>query len=179
MAEPKNDKAVLVSSSEVGGPVEDLRNRLNSWDLNLPLDYDPDKKYRNSWAGDEKGLGTEEENSPYEEVRAAVPNYDEDMPANTIRAWTLGLLLSAFGASINTLFSLRQPAISVGTIVAQLVAFAVGKGWERVLPNRQFNTFGLKWCALPFLEYAVMSRTDLVPGISIPALSMSKSIVSL
>jgi hypothetical protein len=67
------------------------------------------------------------------------------MPANTIRAWTLGLILSAFGASVNTLFSLRQPAIGIGTIVAQLVAFAVGKGWEKVLPNRQFNTFGLKW----------------------------------
>jgi hypothetical protein len=145
MAAPKEDKAILVSSSEVNGPVEDLRNRLKSWDMNLPEDYDPDKKYRNSWADNEDGYDKEEENSPYEEVRAAVPNYDEEMPANTIRAWTLGLILAVFGASVNTLFSLRQPAISIGTIVAQLVAFAVGKGWEKALPNRQFNTFGLKW----------------------------------
>jgi hypothetical protein len=113
--------------------------------MNLPQDYDPEKKYRKSWADNEIGFDKEEENSPYEEVRAAVPNYDEEIPANTIRAWTLGLILSAFGASVNTLFSLRQPAIGIGTIVAQLVAFAVGKGWEKVLPNRQFNTFGLKW----------------------------------
>jgi OPT family small oligopeptide transporter len=129
-------------------PLDELRNRLTSWDLNLPADYDPEKKYRNSWVAkdeDDKSLKEEEENSPYEEVRAAVPNWDEEMPANTIRAWTLGIILSIFGAGINTLFSLRQPAISVGTIVAQLIAFGVGKMWARYLPNRQFNTFGLKW----------------------------------
>jgi OPT family small oligopeptide transporter len=127
-------------------PLDELRNRLTSWDLNLPADYDPEKKYRNSWGNeDDKSLKEEAENSPYEEVRAAVPNWDEEMPANTIRAWVLGLILSVFGASVNTLFSLRQPAIGVGTIVAQLIAFAVGKLWARWLPNRQFNTFGIKW----------------------------------
>ncbi|KAE9989912.1 GPI transamidase component [Venturia inaequalis] len=140
-----DDKAVVVTSSQLP-PLDELRNRLTSWDLNLPADYDPDKKYRNSWGDDESKLKEEEEeNSPYEEVRAAVPNFDEQMPANTIRAWVLGISLSIFGAGINTLFSLRQPAISVGTIVAQLIAFFVGKLWARWLPNREFNTFGLKW----------------------------------
>src|SRR6201996_2926744 len=140
------EKAIKVTSSEVPGtPLDELRNRLTSWDLNLPEDYDPEKKYRNSWTDNEGGLKEEEENSPYEEVRAAVPNWDEQMPANTIRAWVLGLILSVFGAGINTLFSLRQPAIGIGSIVAQLIAFAVGKAWARFLPNRQFNTFGIKW----------------------------------
>ncbi|KIW00090.1 OPT family small oligopeptide transporter [Verruconis gallopava] len=144
MEGPK-EKAVFISSVDVRGPVEELKNRLNSWDMNLPQDYDPEKKYRNSWADNEDGFDKEEENSPYEEVRAAVPNYDEDVPANTIRAWTLGLIMASFGASINTLFSLRQPAIAIGTIVAQLVSFAIGKAWERILPNRQFTTMGIKW----------------------------------
>lgn len=145
------EKAVVVTSTEIqkpSTPLDELRSRLtsSSWDLNLPQDYDPQKKFRNSWADNEDGIiKEEEENSPYEEVRAAVPNWDEEMPANTIRAWTLGLLLSVFGAGINTLFSLRAPAIGVGTIVAQLIAFFVGNAWAKFLPNRQFNTFGLKW----------------------------------
>ncbi|KAF2420542.1 small oligopeptide transporter-like protein [Tothia fuscella] len=138
---------VIVTGSEVPEttPLNELRNRLTSWDLNLPADYDPEKKYRNSWGTEEEKLKIEEENSPYEEVRAAVPNWDEQMPANTIRAWTLGLILSAFGSSVNTLFSLRQPAIGVGVIVAQLIAFGVGKLWARFVWSHQFNTFGLKW----------------------------------
>lgn len=134
-----------VSSRELpGSPLDELRNRLTSWDLNLPDDYDV--KSLSSSIDDEKALDKElEENSPYAEVRAAVPNVDEQMPANTIRAWVLGLTLSIFGAGVNTLFSLRNPTISVGTIVAQLVAYAVGKAWAKFLPNRQFQTFGIKW----------------------------------
>jgi OPT family small oligopeptide transporter len=120
--------------------IEDIRDR---WDPNLA--NDPDQLYG---GGDSTQIYREEEedeNSPYEDVRVAVPNHDEDLPANTIRAWTLGILLSILGAAINTLFSLRQPAISVGVIVAQLIAYGLGRGWERLLPNRQFNTFGLHW----------------------------------
>lgn len=133
------------SSREVSGtPLDELRNRLTSWDLNLPDDYDV--KSLGSSIDDEMEFEKElEENSPYAEVRAAVPNVDEQMPANTIRAWVLGISLSIFGAGVNTLFSLRNPAISVGTIVAQLVAYAAGKLWARFLPNRQFTTFGIKW----------------------------------
>jgi OPT family small oligopeptide transporter len=87
----------------------------------------------------------DEENSPYEEVRVAVPNYDENMPANTIRAWVLGILLSVFGAGVNTLFSMRQPSIAVGTIVAQLISYVLGNLWARILPNRKFTTFGVSW----------------------------------
>lgn len=145
MATTNNEKAIFVSSTQVHSPVEELRNRLSTWDMNLPHDYDPKKKFRNSWSDSESGLDKEEENSPYEEVRAAVPNYDEEMPANTIRAWTLGLLMSTFGASVNTLFSLRQPAIGIGTIVAQLLSYALGRGWEKVLPNRQYTTLGIQW----------------------------------
>lgn len=126
-------------------PVDELKNRLQSWDLNYP---DPDYETRSLVSADdvafEKGA-KEEENSPYEEVRAAVPNYDEEMPANTIRAWVIGLTLSMFGAAVNTLFSMRQPAISLGTIVAQLLAYALGQLWAKTMPNREWNTFGLKW----------------------------------
>ncbi|EPE03485.1 opt family small oligopeptide transporter [Ophiostoma piceae UAMH 11346] len=91
----------------------------------------------------------EEEDSPYPEVRAAVRNYDEEMPCNTVRAWTIGLTLVVIGASANTLFSLRSPSISIGTLVAQIIAWPMGHAWARVMPERRFNTFGLTWSLNP------------------------------
>jgi len=60
------------------------------------------------------------------EVRAAVRNYDEDVPASTIRAWVIGLLLTTIGSGLNALFNLRSPAITITSVVAQLVAYPMG-----------------------------------------------------
>ena len=49
-----------------------------------------------------------ENNSPYPEVRAAVRNWDEDMPSNTLRAWVIGMLMVTLGSAMNMLFSLRN-----------------------------------------------------------------------
>ncbi|KAI0857225.1 OPT oligopeptide transporter protein-domain-containing protein [Xylaria cubensis] len=83
-----------------------------------------------------------EEDSPYEEVRAAVRNFDEDLPCSTIRAWTIGLSLTFVGAALNTLFSLRAPSIGIGPLIAQIVAWVMGRVWERVVPNKQVTLFG-------------------------------------
>lgn len=91
----------------------------------------------------------EQENSPYPEVRAAVRNYDEDLPCNTVRAWTIGMSLIFLGASMNTVFSLRSPSISLGSLIAQIIAWPIGHGWARVMPTKQFNTFGLRWSLNP------------------------------
>jgi hypothetical protein len=125
-----DSKSSSILSSD-STPLVALQKRLTTWDLNLDDDYtaairgDKDGEY-----GLKKGVPIvleteekdlkEEENSPYAEVRAAVPNWDEDMPANTIRAWVLGLTLSFFGAAVNTIFSLRNPVIGIGVIVAQV-----------------------------------------------------------
>ncbi|OAQ96988.1 hypothetical protein LLEC1_02254 [Akanthomyces lecanii] len=103
----------------------------------------------------------EAENSPYPEVRAAVRNYDEDVPANTVRAWTIGLALTVAGASMNTLFSLRQPSISIGPLVAQVVAYPIGHTWARIMPAREFCTLGVRWSLNPgpfnIKEHAVIT----------------------
>lgn len=103
----------------------------------------------------------EAEDSPYAEVRAAVRNYDEDVPANTVRAWVIGLALTVIGASMNTLFSLRQPSISIGPLVAQIVAYPIGHTWARIMPEREFNTFGVRWSLNPgpfnIKEHAVIT----------------------
>lgn len=91
----------------------------------------------------------EVEDSPYPEVRAAVHNYDEDLPANTIRAWVIGMSLVFLGATMNTLFSLRAPSIAISSLVAQIIAWPIGKGWAKVMPSRQFTTFGIKWSLNP------------------------------
>ena len=89
------------------------------------------------------------EDSPYEEVRAAVRNYDEDLPCNTVRAWTIGLCLVVVGASANTLFSLRSPSISLGPLIAQIVAYPIGRAWEQFMPQRRYQTFGISWSLNP------------------------------
>ncbi|KHN99567.1 small oligopeptide transporter, OPT family [Metarhizium album ARSEF 1941] len=87
----------------------------------------------------------DEEDSPFPEVRAAVRSYDEDMPCNTVRAWAIGLSLVVVGASMNTLFSLRQPSISIGPLVAQIIAWPIGHAWARFMPRRKFTTWGFTW----------------------------------
>lgn len=96
-----------------------------------------------------KEVDEEEEDSPYPEVRAAVRNFDEDLPCNTIRAWTIGLILVVIGASMNTLFSLRSPSIGLGALIAQIIAWPIGQGWAKVMPKKKFKTFGIDWTLNP------------------------------
>ena len=100
---------------------------------------------------DEAALKAAEEleDSPYEEVRAAVRNYDEDLPCNTVRAWTIGLCLVVVGASANTLFSLRSPSISLGPLIAQIISYPIGRAWEQFMPQKRYRTFGIDWSLNP------------------------------
>ena len=126
MDEKRNSKSSSILSSD-STPLQALQKRLTTWDLNLEseyssvynLDKDDESIIKNPVAS---VVEKEEEDSPYAEVRAAVPNYDEEMPANTIRAWVLGLTLAFVGAAVNTLFSLRNPVIGIGVIVAQVAS---------------------------------------------------------
>ncbi|KAI1037295.1 hypothetical protein LB503_009051 [Fusarium chuoi] len=153
---------------------ENLKHRLHEWaassgarnedeggseyemlmDPNLPQEYET-RRQSSGESGDEAALlgddadDEEEENSPYPEVRAAVRNFDEDLPCNTVRAWTIGLMLVTLGASMNTLFSLRQPSISIGPLIAQIVAWPMGHGWSKFVSDREFNTFGITWTLNP------------------------------
>lgn len=147
-------------------PLTYLKARLSQWGLfawfpvhgqqaytEIDPNYSEDEKDSKvpdkSSFDDDDAYTSVEEDSPYPEVRAAVKNYDEDVPANTIRAWTIGLLLVVFGASMNTLFSLRSPSIGLGALIAQIIAWPLGHGWANVMPKKQFNTLGLKWSLNP------------------------------
>lgn len=71
-----------------------------------------------------------EDDSPYAEVRAAVPSSDDALlPQNTIRMWTLGLIFTTIGCALNLLFSLHQPSIIITTFVTSILAWPVGLLW--------------------------------------------------
>jgi len=76
-----------------------------------------------------------EDDSPYPEVRCSVSNTDDpDMPASTLRAWTIGLLLAVVIPGVNQFYFFRYPAVQVGGLFALLIAFPLGRAWEAVMP---------------------------------------------
>ena len=101
------------------------------------------------------------DDSPYEEVRAAVSNTDDPEMVcvtalfdvadleETIRVWVIGSLFTIIGSGLNTLFSMRNPQISVSTLIAQLVAYPLGNFWARYMPKKTFTTFGKTWTLNP------------------------------
>ncbi|KAI2789294.1 Glutathione transporter 1 [Penicillium oxalicum] len=94
----------------------------------------------------ERVLSYDADDSPFPEVRAVVrPEDDASVPVNTIRMWVIGLFFTIVGSGLNQFFSLRQPSVSINSLVAQLLAFPVGCAWARWMPvgilnpDRHFN----------------------------------------
>lgn len=54
------------------------------------------------------------------------------MPANTIRAWVIGMIATTIVSAVNLLFSLRNPSISIYVYVVQLLAYPIGVGCAKV-----------------------------------------------
>lgn len=82
------------------------------------------------------------DDSPYPEVRVAVPNIDEGGNSATLRAWIIGLLFTTIGSALNSLFYLRQPYITIPMYIAQVLAYPLGKAWEKWMPKKSFRVFG-------------------------------------
>ncbi len=88
------------------------------------------------------------DDSPYPEVRAAVPNTDDpSIPQNTLRMWVLGLVFCSIGSALNTLFSMHSPAFTVTTLVCSMLAWPAGRLWDK-LPN--VKIFGVDLNPGPF-----------------------------
>lgn len=85
------------------------------------------------------------DDSPYDEVKAAVRNTDGEEVANTVRAWILGMLFVTVASGLNMFLSMRSPAINFPALVVQLLVYPIGCLWAKVMPMRVFNMFGLKW----------------------------------
>ncbi|RMZ89737.1 hypothetical protein DV736_g3039, partial [Chaetothyriales sp. CBS 134916] len=87
--------------------------------------------------------------SPYESVRAAVRPTDNEEIANTLRAWILGFIFVTVESGINMFLSMRNPAVTIQTVVILLLVYPVGVFWAKVMPTRQFTTFGIPWSLNP------------------------------
>ncbi|OTB10053.1 hypothetical protein K445DRAFT_268029 [Daldinia sp. EC12] len=85
------------------------------------------------------------EDSPYEEVRAAVRNTDGGEVACTVRAWILGMIFVTLGSGLNMLLSMRSPMVNFPALVVVLLVYPVGSLWAKIMPTRVFKTFGQEW----------------------------------
>lgn len=115
-----------------------------------------------------QGEGDYEEDSPYPEVRSAVANTDDpSMPCNTIRAWVIGLIWAIIIPGLNQyvfthmyrlaraltrrttrFFFFRYPSVTIGSLVAQLLSFPLGRAAAYILPK--WHIFGVPLNPGPF-----------------------------
>ena len=140
-----NEKAAEIASQEVAN--EDFEADRKVPDLDLVVsksqEFDPvtsrlvDDIIHDDYAGVHV-----EDDSPYPEVRAAVPSSDDfEMPQATIRGWTIGLILTTIGSAMNMYFSLHRPTITITTLVTSILAYPMGRFWARCFPN--WKIFGV------------------------------------
>ena len=74
--------------------------------------------------------------SPYPEVRSVTDPFDDpEIPVETPRAYFLGMIFMGGATALNTFFSPRQPAISIGANVLQLLLAPCGIFLAKVLPD--------------------------------------------
>ncbi|KAJ8142429.1 hypothetical protein OY671_004424 [Metschnikowia pulcherrima] len=90
-----------------------------------------------------------DDDSPFPEVRAAVPSTDDvSLPQNTLRVWVLGLMLTTVGSAMNMLFSLHSPTFTITSFVTSILAYPIGKAWARFVPC--WRIFGVSINPGPF-----------------------------
>ena len=61
--------------------------------------------------------------------------YAHEDNISTPRMWTLSLVFAAFGSSLNLLFSLRYPSVTISPIIAILLAHPVGLLWDKAFSD--------------------------------------------
>lgn len=77
-----------------------------------------------------------------EDINAILLPEDVNAPTSTLRMWILAFCLSALIAGVDSFFSMRFPTVSIGAIVAQVIAYPIGNLWHFFVP--------LKNVPLPF-----------------------------
>ncbi|KAF8350168.1 OPT oligopeptide transporter protein-domain-containing protein [Amanita rubescens] len=140
-------------------PMHTTHATLESWEMDQKRFYDHSEadtdsqydRYSTSRADSRSSAAIDfDDESPYPEVRAAVASTDDPtIPVNTFRMWFLGIFFTILISGMNQVFDLRYPSVLVTGIVVQLVSLPLGKGLEKILPTRRFNTFGYVWSLNP------------------------------
>lgn len=133
----KTDEKIIIFSNSSSSDIDDdndtkdfdaEENKLEITDMGI-------------WEGDISTMN----NSPYPDVRAAVPtNDDPTIILNHWRTWFLTTIFVVVFAGVNQFFSLRYPSLTINFLVAQVVCFPVGKLFA-LLPD-------VKCKRLPFFD---------------------------
>ncbi|KAI5287287.1 hypothetical protein KEM54_006097 [Ascosphaera aggregata] len=146
-----DDNCKATRDEQIAETLEKFR-AAHKWDVNMDDETLEDlarKAVERDVTGGVDSIARIMDDSPYPEVRAAVRNYDEELPVNTIRMWFIAMFLNTVASALNSLFALRAPSITITPIVIQLVAYPIGHIWDLVMPDRTFNTCGVKWNLKP------------------------------
>ncbi|ORX69161.1 OPT superfamily oligopeptide transporter [Linderina pennispora] len=89
------------------------------------------------------------EDSPYDLVRSTVAPTDSDVPSLTFRSVMLGLLFASVVGFVNQLMIFRSTPVQITGYVVQILSFPLGYLMSRILPTRNFSTFGYTWSFNP------------------------------
>ncbi|KAL2822901.1 OPT oligopeptide transporter protein-domain-containing protein [Aspergillus granulosus] len=60
---------------------------------------------------------------------------DPTEPILTLRMWVLGIVFCIVASGLNTLYTLRTPSLTISASVALLLAYPLGKLWEKTIPT--------------------------------------------
>lgn len=102
-----------------------------------------DSHYRQNSVVSTQPFVTEEvDDGSDDEVAAAVADRDDPtMLVLTFRSWFLGLLFTVLLSFVNQFFWYRTSPLFVGTLVAQLLTYPLGKAMAKWLPKRTFKLY--------------------------------------
>ncbi|KAJ5160997.1 hypothetical protein N7492_006389 [Penicillium capsulatum] len=64
---------------------------------------------------------------------------DPTEPILTLRMWVLGIVFCIVASGLNTLYTLRTPSITVSASCVLLLAYPLGKLWEKTVPRRNVS----------------------------------------
>jgi hypothetical protein len=75
------------------------------------------------------------------EVQSGVGLIEDDvnMPAETFRAYTIGLTLTLMGASIGNITELREQPLVISPTIIQLIALPLGRYWAKYMPEKRLS----------------------------------------
>jgi hypothetical protein len=71
-------------------------------------------------------------------LRAAgigIAENDPTEPILTLRMWVIGIFFCIIVCGLNTLYTLRTPSLTISGSVVLLLAYPLGKLWEKIVPD--------------------------------------------
>lgn len=152
------DRQITIQNEEKNVS-SDADSQVLALQVSKSQEYDPiNQGIAAAISNDEYAAVTCEDDSPYPEVRAAVPSTDDpSVLQNTIRMWIIGTILTTIGCGMNMLFSFHRPSFQLTTYVTSILAYPIGKAWEKIVPNWKIFGVGLNPGKFTLKEHTIIT----------------------